>query len=102
MLKTFALTFCLLSSCVSTQGSINLGGLSLDDPLELAPEWEAQRAGGPSFSDSLLHFVINESPISIVVGYGPVEPSHVESELPVTARGHRAEARPTLGFSVSF
>jgi hypothetical protein len=70
--------------------------------MELEPEWEAQRKEGPSFSESLLHFEINESPISIVVGYGSVEPSHVESELSVTASGHRAEARPALGFSVSF
>ncbi|MDE0892551.1 MAG: hypothetical protein OSB14_10240 [Planctomycetota bacterium] len=49
-----------------------------------------------------MHFEITETQISVVFGYGAVEPEHVIDEWDIEAEGHFAVARPSLGFSVSF
>ena len=67
-----------------------------------ASDWEAAPTNRQRFSDSLMHFEITETQISVVFGYGAVEPEHVIDEWDIEAEGHFAVARPSLGFSVSF
>ena len=58
--------------------------------------------GAQGFSESLLHFGVSDTPLSLVVGYGSAEPSHTQDDFSGVAAEHRAEARPSLGFSLSF
>ena len=92
----------LCSSCVTSENSISVGGLPSVQPVEAALMAEPDLSGEQGFSESLLHFGIRDTPLSLVVGYGSAEPSHVQDEFSSVAAEHRAEARPSLGFSLSF
>ena len=76
--------------------------LSSVEPVKAASMAEPAIVNGRGFSESLLHFGISDSPLSLVIGYGSAEPSHVKRELSDLAGYHSAEARPSLGLSVSF
>ena len=102
MPKLHVLALCLLSSCLSSEASLRPRAVPLSASIDLASEWEAGPANMQGFSDSLMHFEITETQISVVFGYGAVEPEHVIDEWDIEAEGHFAVARPSLGFSVSF
>ena len=102
MPKLPLLTLLLLSSCVSSKDSISPRWLFMSDPVRSSAGEQGEWAKLQGFSESLLHIEINDSPISVVIGYSSAEPDHVKSEASVVVREYRAEARPSLGFSVSF
>ena len=87
---------------MTSENSISAGGLPSVQPVKAALMAEPDRAGEQGFSESLLHFGIRDTPLSLVVGYGSTEPSHAQDEFSSAAAGHRAQARPSLGFSLSF
>jgi hypothetical protein len=102
MSKFFLLTLSLLSSCVSFRDSISSRGLSLKAATDRVQCEELEWGKLQSFNESLFHIEFHGSPISVVIGYSSAEPDHVKNEASTVAREHRAEARPSVGFSVSF
>ncbi len=87
---------------MTSENSISPGGLPSVQPVKAASMTESGLAGAQGFSESLLHFGISDTPLSLVVGYGSAEPSHAQDDFSGVAAEHRAEARPSLGFSLSF
>ena len=102
MSKLHVLVLCMLSSCLSSEASLRPRAVPLNMSIEPASEWGAGPANMPGFSDSLMHFEITDTQISVVIGYSAAEPEHVIAEGAIEAAGHFAVARPSLGFSVSF
>ncbi len=99
-LPLFALL--LLCSCVTSRSSVSSRRLSSVEPISAALFEDAALVEAHGFSESLLHFGINDTPLSLVLGYSAAEPTYVQNEVSDVSRDHRAEARPSLGFSVSF
>jgi hypothetical protein len=102
MYRSLLLALISLSSCVTSERSISPGGLSSVQLMRAASLGEPAFAEAQGFRESLLQFEIRDTPLSLVVGYGSAEPSHVKSGISGLDGDLRAEARPALGFSVSF
>jgi hypothetical protein len=102
MSKLHIFVFCLLSSCLSSEASLRPRAMPLSVPIEPAFEWEAEPANTDGFCDSLMHFDITDTQLSVVFGYSAAEPEHVIGEGAIEAVGHFAVARPSVGFSLSF